>query len=677
MEAGEVAASDTENADTEEEPIETRLDDDVLENEAEDGGDITEGLADLKNGSDFLDENDKGDSEQNIPGSESDSSIKEAKSEVTEGTKNGEDSSKKKETLLSDELNLKPVHAEKKNEKPVVTFTDGSVITEADIMEDLKTVPEYISLEMPLTRIKSFLAWKRAYKKILNAATKQSKVAESDEVKRLVKKRKLTAAGFMLIDEKAKELMTFDALKHHYDEIWDKNFKGTKEFSLVAITTTNKSVADTIRNSVKSEDSLKKMIESNISNTKSMDMNNRPASMFPPEISKTILDQGVNTVVGPFEVKGAFMLFYVKSIKDAQKKEFNEEFAEEYKNVALKDFIKDYFRTLYKKYDVKIFDINKNVVDTLGIMSKPGEAKGELKEEVIKKISDLKDEEVFATFKGGKATIGNLKEFFKVTSLLDDVFVSMSQQFGISLEEVIVYAVKLVVDDGILTKEVSELKYDKRPEIIGKLAEIEEMELQHAYFKKNVVVKPEDVKKTFTNFMKSIPEEEKNDNEVSVRLIFFPKKEDAVKELSSIAIGEKKFTPLFDDKIKKKEAIDLGYVRKQGVVPELWDLLKRGAAGACCKEIVELESEQFGISGMDYAVVYIMDKRKIPLPSLSGENEKKYFGNLAMREKAIELAKTLLAKEIKTIEGKSIKELDKNNPEHINKMLSLLVVFSG
>lgn len=573
--------------------------------------------------------------------------------------------------ISSDTLNSKSF---KKDGKTVVLFRDGTNVTDVEINKELDNIPEQLSAKMSLSEIKSFLAWKEAYKKIMTEAAIRSGITKSDKVRALIEKRKETAAGFMLLDEKAKSLMSFDALKKHYDKIWDKNFKGTKEFSLIAITTSDKTTADNIKNTVKDEKSLKNILNANAANTKHMDMDSRPQGMFPPEISEAVLKQGANTIVGPFEIKGSFMFFYVKSVKDAQKKEFTETFAEEYKKVATKEFITDYTKNLYKKYTVNIFDVNNNVIDPFNIINK---TKKDQNQENLLKMTKLKDDSILAKFKGGDIKVKDLKDFFKVESILDETFVSMAKQFNISPEEVVVYAVKLVMDDKVLAKEVKELKYDQSQKVVDKLIEIGNMEAQHAYFKENVKVKSEDIKKTFDKFIKSIPEEDKNDNEISVKLAFFSTQEDATQALKMITSGEEKFGGIFKDKFGKKEALDLGYVKKKGTSPELWGLLKTGASGACCQRIVELNSDQFGIKEKNYVLVYIADRRPVTLPSLSNEAEKKYFQRLAEREKAVELAKSHLVAGVKSINGKTIEDMNKINPEYVNRMISVLLGYAG
>jgi hypothetical protein len=564
---------------------------------------------------------------------------------------------------------------DKNKEKVVVLFKDGTKILEREINKDLEEIPDQLSAKMSLAEIKSFLAWKHGYNRVMTEVAKKSGIANKKEVKRQIEKRRITAAGFLLLDDEAKKLMTFEALKSYYDEVWKKNFEGTQEFSLTAITTNDEKVADDIRKNVKDEASLKKALATHSTVVKSMEMDSRPEGIFPPEIRDAISKQGKNSVVGPFKLNDAYMLFFVKSIGDAKKQEFNEEFAERFKNnVAMKEFANRYTKTLFKKYNVKIFDLDGKEVDPVEATAEHGGDKKDDSGELV-----AKDDTVLAKMDGEEITVKKLKEFFKVKSLADETFKSMAQQFNISNKRVVSYAVKLMVDDELLAKEVKSLDYCKNEQVKEKLKDIDDMEIQHAYFKANIKVKPDDIKRTYNNAIKSIPDDVKNDNEIAVKLIFFTRQEDASKKLNTINAGEEKFGDMYKERsaIKEKETADLGYIKRQGTDPGLWALLARTAPGTCCKEVVNLDGGQFGVKNKKYAIVYVANRRPVTLPSLSNENEKKYFERLAEREKAVELAKKHLIAKIRSIEGRDIEELDRKNPEYITQMLSVLIGYAG
>ena len=585
------------------------------------------------------------------------------------------DSKNDGKTVSADTLNTQTVQSDKKDGKVVVLFRDGTSITDQVIKKEIDEIPEQMSSKMSLAEIRSFLAWKNAYKKVMTDVAVRSGVAKTKEIQDVIEKKKRTLAGFMLLDEKANEMMTFDALKADYDKVWDKNFKDTKEFSLIAITTGDKTLAENIKKNAKDENALKKMLDDNASKIKQMDMDSRPQGIFPSEITSAVLQQGAKTVVGPFEVKGSYMLFFVKSIDDAKKKEFTQEFSEEYKKTALRNFMNEYMKSLYKKYDVKFNDVNGKAIDPFETIDNKTQDKDS--EKNLVKLSKVDDNFVLAKSKFGAVSVKDVKEFFKVENLLDKTFVAMAQQFKIPVDRVVVYAAKLVTDDLILYKEVESTGYMNNQKVVDKVKELSEMEALHAYYKGRIKVANEDIKRVYTKFINSIPEEDKNDNEISLKMAFFDTREDASVTLKSVVSGEEKFGSVFKDKEKKKEGLDLGYVTKRGVVPELWAIIKKAASGACLKQIMEIDGSKFGMDGKNYAIIYVADRRPVTLPSLNNEQEREYFKKLAEREQAVEIAKAAMKNAISKIENRNIEDLLKQNADYVDKMLSVLLGYAG
>ena len=250
-----------------------------------------------------------GGQEEKASSPKKDNVTEEKDSKSTENiSENGSQSEVDDNSVSAEKLNAQSAKQSADEGKTVVLFKDGTKITDSVIKKEIDEVPEQLSAKMSLTEIRSFLAWKNAYKKVITEVALRSGVAKSKEISDLIEKRKRTVAGFMLLDEKSKELMTFEALKENYDKVWDKNFKGTKEFSLIAVTTADKNLADRIKNEVKSEDDLKKIAEANPSKINKLDMDSRPQGIFPSEVTSAVLKQGAKTIVGPFELKGSFMM---------------------------------------------------------------------------------------------------------------------------------------------------------------------------------------------------------------------------------------------------------------------------------------------------------------------------------------------------------------------------------
>lgn len=593
----------------------------------------------------------KGDTKASSETQPSEDSEKSTKNEISTATKMGDGVPPEK-----------TVRNEVQNGKAVVLFENGKTITDEEINKKINDLPDQFTSRVSLADLRTLVAWNEAYKSVMREVAKKSGVMRSEDVRRGIKKRQDTVAGMMFIDKKVQELMTFDALKKDYGEFWEKNFKGTKDFSVVAVSTSDKNLADRVKAGATDELSLQKILDANVAKIKRMDMEARPQSSFPPEISDAVLKQGVKTVVGPFEIKGAYILFYVKSITDAKKKEFTKEFAEDYKKVAYRTFLKTFVQNMYKDYGVKFFDIDGKVVDPFASNPAKSESDKEINARLVK-ASKLADDLILATYKGGKVTVKDLKEFYKVETLLDQTFLSMAKQFGLGFDRLITYAVKLIVDDSISSLETVRTGYDKTPDVVSKLKEIEEREVVHAYFEKNIKVTKEDAKKMFIDFIKSIPEKDKNDHEIAVKLAFYPTREEAVKALKSINAGDTKFSVIYNEKVSKKEGVDLGYVKRQGTSPELWQVLKTGASGTCCKQVFEMNGAQFGVDDSNFAIAFIGDRRPVELPKWEDKNVQINMENRAKQKKATEIAGREMAKRVVSIYGVNLADFEKRDLE--------------
>jgi hypothetical protein len=544
------------------------------------------------------------------------------------------------------------------NEKKSVVFKNGDSVDERAITEELEKIPEQISSRMSLADIKLFLMVKSAYMRVMSNVAEASGIGERSDVRDAVSQKRMTVAGLLLQDAKAEEMMTHDALRAHYDDVWEGNFKGTKDFTITTIAVDSESVLKKVKMEVHDEKSMKTFSESNPS-VKFTDIGTKPQAVFPQEVSSAILAGGEHSVVGPFDVNGSRILLYVREIKDAKKEDFSEDFEARYRQIAKRDFANRYMKGLYKEYSVKVFDVDGSEVDAFEVIAKKG-SDVDKKKKSSKRPTDLSkigDDLVLARLSEGRTvTVGTVKKFFKVDSLLDESFLTMAQQFGIKLEEVLVYATKLVVDDMILACEVRKLKYDEEPRVRDRLDEISKIEILSAYYKENIRVGNEDVTAAFNRTLRSIPEEEKSGNEISVKMVFFPNREDASVAMKSILSGESKFNDMFKKRSSGQErsAVDLGYIKKSGTPPEFWGMIQKAASGTCCRDILNTSGEQYGARGKDYAIVYVADKRPIALPSLSNPRDKAYFQSMAELEKRLEHVKAKLKEEVKSIGGKPI-----------------------
>ncbi len=481
----------------------------------------------------------------------------------------------------------------------------------------------------------------------------------------------------MLLNDKATKLMTDQALKAHYDKIWKENFTGTKEYSLKVITTSDKIVAENIAKIAIDETKLNEAIEANRSQLKTMDLDNKPEASLPPEIINPVRKKGKGAIVGPFSIRGVFMIFFVKDVKEAKKHDFSGKFKEEYKKIAMKDFIKQVSNKQYQEQRVKFYDLNGKEIDIdKQSESIKGSAKSKRAPDSQFAIGKLNDETILARIGDAPVYAKEIKKFFKLKSLQDEALVMMSQQFNMKLSDVLIYATKLIVDDKLLAKEAEESKYMETPSVKQKIKELVKIELTRAYLKKHIKISPEQIKRTYADFMNAIPEEDKNDHEISMKMVFFSTKPEAEKVLSAINTGQRKFNEVFRDKESvDKTAIDFKYVTRRVVDPELWAILKRSASGACNQDVIETDGAKFGFDGQNYAIIYVGDRRPVTLPSLSNPADKQYFEAMAYKQAASKFVTAALQQAVVTIFDKSIQEISVD-PSY-EKMLEAIIAGNG
>lgn len=552
-----------------------------------------------------------------------------------------------------------------KPSKPVVVFTDGTVITDEEIREKMEEVPEAVASQMPLTDLKKMIAFKMAYDRVMTTIAKKSGITEKKEIKEEIEKRLKTFAAYAHAEQEASKAAAKEgALQEKYDKQFERDFKGTKEFSLVAIATTDEKIANTLAKEIKDEKTLKEAMQQYESNgkVKSMAMNDKPQAAFPPEVTKEILKGGKGALVGPFRTGGSVILFYIKDIHDAIKRELTPEFAEAYKKIAIKDFVQDYLRDLYKKKKARQYDlITKKEIDPFAEI--PKKEAPETDDGIAKKIEQLKglpDEQIMAEVGDKKITIADVKRLYKIKNLGDEMIVSLAKQFGINILTILNQAAKLQLDEEVLTTTLDE-KFMNSAETSQRIETIRSRETRHAWYADNIKITPQDIKRAYEEYIQSIPEDAKNDHEIALKLAFFKTHEDAAASKKEIQDGNKNFSQIYEQKTtnKPKEGVDLGYVRQGNVSPEFWQVLKKTKSATCYGEIVELNGEQYGVTGCNYALVYVADRRPIQLPSLANENERSQFQKMAERKKAVEVTNAHMEERIKTINGIEYKNMAK------------------
>jgi hypothetical protein len=425
---------------------------------------------------------------------------------------------------------------------------------------------------------------------------------------------------------------------------------------------------------VNSKESLTRFADINRDHVKVMTIENKLESELPPEMVAEAKRRGANSTVGPFVVRGVYMLFFVFKIDTAKKRKFVGSVKENYKKIAAADFAKKVLLDMYRENEVKFYVSGKEVDVNKLIEDAKKESNSDQKQKTNQiNIDEVTDDTVLATIGKLSITAKKVCDFYSVKSFKDNNFVAMSTQFNMPLSQVALNATKLVVDDTLLTIEVEKGDFKNKPEVKKIEKDVRDSCIAARYLKKHGKFTAEDTKAAYNEVIQAIPPEDRNENEVAVKMVFFKTKDEAEKNLGAINSGREKFSDLFKNK-ENNSAINLGYVNKKSVQPELWTVLKQLPTGVCCKSVIEVDGGEFGLVDMNYAIIYVGDKRPLQLPSLSNPEEKKYFEALAQQKAIFNYSLGLLKRNVVSIDGKPIEELAESQP--FQKILGIVVAQS-
>ena len=576
---------------------------------------------------------------------------------------------KLEETPAAPEYSEQGGVVEAENSKFIAEFHDGTGIEDSEIMKEVGMLSEQVSEKMTLGNLKSFLAWNKVYKKLLLSAAKEAGLDKNEEFRKDLKKRQDILVRLQLLEEESKKLMTDEVLEKYYDQNWDKEFKGTKSFSLVGVVTEDKKIAEDFKKTVVDEKSLKNMVALHKGRVKDMQLNNTSEKEFPEELSSAVLQQGENSVVGPFYVDGSYMLFFVQKIEAAKKSWFQGDAIEKYRNSVQPIFSQKYLKNLYDKFNVSIIDVYGKTIDPFKIVEKDEKARKKTSDKAVD-LRKIEDTQVFAKFADGQTiTAKNIKDYFEFDSLENQSFSEMAKSFGITEQEIVSYAVKLMCDNSVLDMEIKELNFQQKPSVLKKLESLENISLERKFFKEKVVVNDNDIKASYEKFLDLVGRDEKF-SKISAKIVMFDNESEAKAALKMIISGGEKFNNIFSKKSENQYAKDIGYVEKQSSSKNLWSMLKTSNSATCCKDILKLNGEKFGIQGQ-YAIVYVGEKVQLVLPDLANKEIKEKFAQIAQKEKAFELVKAMFVQQVKSIGGIEISADDEKMHSMLNAMIVL------
>ena len=550
-----------------------------------------------------------------------------------------------------------------------VEFKDGTKITKGDILKEIGEIAGQPTQKMSFNDMMLLFEFKSAYEKLINDEAKKKKLDEDEEVQKSLKDRQTAVATFSFLADQTEKLMTKKELKKFYDDTWDKHIKGTNQVSLILIQVPNKKFADQIKKEVKNEEDLKKVIknlqERGNKNVATVPLEDYPESALPPEIIKEMKEKGKNAIIGPFPMQGVFTMFFVKSFHKAKKKEFSGEMIPQMKQIASKEFSTKYVNSLIEKYKVEVYDLNGDKVD---IKEKDKKDKKDKKQPPM--LSKIKDTQVIAKIGDKeKLTIADLYKMFNIKSLENEIFGSLAMQLKINIEEVIQNAIKLCVQDKLLSLELEKEKYMETKKMKRLCKKVEQQHLRNAYFAKTVKIRESDAKKEYDKYIKMIKPAEKDDNEISLKLMFYKTAKDAEAAIKLYKGKPKKFNEDFAARVKKKEnALNVGYVKRQEVPGDIWNVIKKCTPGTCVNQVMQLDGGVYGFKGYNFAVAYIGDRRPIKLPTF--QETKAMFKKVAEKMQAIAICDELFKKNVVSIEGKKYLEI----PEEFRQKLLIAII---
>ena len=535
-----------------------------------------------------------------------------------------------------------------------VVFADGTIISKDDVNNELKNLPLEITSRTPYQQLLQLLSFKQAYRKIIDAKSKELDFSSDKDVNESIKNRCKSFASSKYLDEQVETLMTDDEVKKYYDETWDKHIKGTQEISGTLITVSSKSQADRLVKEVKNEEQLKKIVDEYKSGGKeaiaTMPLVDYPEGGFPADIVKQIKAKGVNSIIGPFNIQGISTLFFVKSINPAVKKTFSDEIKNQYKQIGKREFATRYINKLLTEKKVVVYDLNGKVVDMNN--TKGDNASEDKKDDKPIDLSKIKDDFVIAKI-GDKQTlkISDLYQMYNIKTLENELFYSMSIQLKVSMEEVILSAIKLCVQDWLINAEMEQSSFMKRKDIEDKIGALKRQQLRRAYFNKTVKITENDARKEYNKYMQMMKDSIKDDQEISVKMMFFKTRSEADKKLASYKTNTKKFNEDYENSIKNsKPAIDLGYIRKNNPEPTIgtiWEAVKKSGGSTCCDKVIPIKGEKFGFNGFDFAIARVGDRRPIQLPKF--EDTSQFFRKVAEKIQAVAIVDKLMEQQVKTI----------------------------
>ncbi len=564
---------------------------------------------------------------------------------------------------------------------------------------------------IPYQKLVLLAALSHAYNNIMDYITSKEGISKNKDIQYVCDKLKLHAFMSAFLYQKALKLLTYEEGKKIHNILWQDQINDPKSGNLVFgkfILSNNKEFLNRIKDLaqktatkgkngfeisvtkqakkgktlIKNEEDLIKVIkkiqdeiqkEAKKTGTNKNIIISYPVqgifekelptminghNVFDGEVVKEIMD-GIKTikhknyVMGPYEIsKGLFALYFAEDKHKAteeDKPKFNEVIFNGMKSDprAIEYLDQEYFESLVKKYNVKMYDLNGKEVNIKDYHTDFYKNKRKMKEESIKKKKQLpvlsqisKDHVIAKIGEKQKLTVRDLCNRFNVKSLEDIQIDKMAEQIDLPLNMAMQLLIKGCIDDKLLLKEMKASDAVKTEKMKTLFRKIERQVRNHKHFAEHIKLSPEEVEAAYNKLINNTALSMSDDVEIQAVKLMLCKSEDEAKAL----LEQYKNNPLlfnndFEKAQNKKDKnlawkpIKIDKITKEtpNITEEMWDLIMKSSGSTLATDYIKIDGSKYDCDGYKYAIMYIGNKG--PVESQKFEQVK--FSKLSFKQKAM------------------------------------------
>ena len=501
--------------------------------------------------------------------------------------------------------------------KIAATFDGGCTVPQEEVFRRIEMLPKKVRDGMPFTQLYNLVLFVVIQEHLAYQAALHEKLADTPEVSVRLKSMYEDYLQQMYLDEASKKLITDEALQQQYNNLV-KEFKSEPEIELRHILVKTKEDAQKVLAELKAGRSFDS-VQEKYTVDKEAQKNKGSLGYFkkaqlPKEQEREIMETAAGQVVqSPVNVPGVgYSILLVTNRRDSQPTPF-EKVRDSIQSLVLKRLAMEHIGTLFKKYDVKIFDPTGQVIPVKTVDERLEEIRQRRQrkdqqptaEEKKKEsaINSLKDDSIVITIGSTeKITFKQLLEFIKEKKGL---FKNLSEY------EMYTTAAEEYANRCVLQKAVEEDGLAKTEDFKTKWEEAKRTFLYGEYLKNEAekLLTEAELRKRYDQLIARI---DPNEVEVGLRVIPVKTMEDGKKALKELKEG-KTFESVLDsycteEEFKKRKG-DLGYLRKEQLTrisPDLVKSVANAPKGTFLPEPILVNNRVL--------VVRVNDKKPITIP---------------------------------------------------------------